>query len=40
MPAAAETGYGAMYIYLAFMGLLALVLFLWAVTAFLDGGDQ
>jgi hypothetical protein len=29
-----------MYIYLGFMGLLALVIFLWAVAAFLDGGEQ
>ena len=29
-----------MYIYLAFMALLTLVLFLWAVAAFLDGGEQ
>ncbi len=29
-----------MYIYLAFMGLLTLVLFLWAVTAFLDSGGK
>jgi hypothetical protein len=29
-----------MYTYIAFMGLLTLVLFLWAVVAFLDGGEQ
>jgi hypothetical protein len=29
-----------MYIYIAFMGLLTLVLFLWAVVAFLDGDGQ
>ncbi len=33
-------GYGAMYIYLAFMGLLTLAFFLWAVVAFLDRGGQ
>jgi len=29
-----------MYIYLAFMALMTVVLFLWAVAAFLDGGEQ
>jgi len=29
-----------MYIYIAFMGLLTLVLLLWAVVAFMDGGEQ
>ncbi len=29
-----------MYIYLAFMGLLALVFVLWAVAAFMEGGEQ
>jgi hypothetical protein len=29
-----------MYFYLAFMGLLTIVLFLWALVAFLDEDEQ